>query len=558
MHDRKSHFLPLAAAVGVAALLLYWLRPGQTAAAPDVAASVAADAVLPAEAPTPADAATGDALRALISALTGPDAEVMLEDGLTTLLNQPGAVPNESVLTFANDAAYQAFLGRAAAAGLQVIGTMDGLLAARVRFNSPAALARDLLANPTDLNDIGVNIVVTPPSAPAPESRPGGPQVAVGNNLLRQLGVTGDRRTWGQGITIAIIDSGVAPDPTFGSRLSTLDLGTGLGTSPSSTDGHGTAVASLAAGASPDAPGVAPAASLLSIRVTGDSDTSDLFTLAQAIIAATDAGARIINISMGAYSTTTYLSNAINYAVTRGRVVVAAAGNDQAAQLIWPAADTRVLSVGSVDGAGQQDIFSNSGPQLKLTAPGYMVQAAWLGGQRVLFTGTSASSPVVAGAVAAMLTQNPGMSATEAARVLQQYASDGGPAGPDPDYGNGTLNLGWAMNRNDPARVDTAISSHYFNSDTGNMEFLVQNRSGAAVGGLTFTLDNGGGPADTAVPLLQPGEVFTVTTAVDPMQLAAVGKLTFRTTLTNPPDVATDAVPANNRASSSLTAPTGP
>ena len=236
-----------------------------------------------------------------------------------------------------------------------------------------------------------------------------------------------------------------------------IGIGTAAGTGPE--DGHGTAVAALAAGESPNAPGVAPATDILSIRITDANTQSDIFTVARAILAAVDAGTQIINISLGGYDNSPVLSRAIDYATQRGVVIVASAGNDQAAELTWPAADARVVSVGAVDALGQQVTFSNSGPQLQLTAPGYGVLTAWLDGQRVYFDGTSASAPIVAGAMAAMMSVNPGMNAAQAWQALGQYASDGGAPGPDPDYGNGILNLGWAMNRNDRSRVWTSFST---------------------------------------------------------------------------------------------------
>ncbi|MEI6862272.1 MAG: S8 family serine peptidase, partial [Verrucomicrobiota bacterium] len=294
------------AAIVFSTLLLNWLRREPVA----VRRVAPAAAVVPS--PALANAvlrfAAADILRTVAEALNGPDASAVLQARLETYFSQPGALPNESVLTFKDAAAYQAFLARAAAAGLDVAGRVDGLLTARVRFAALDGLAGDLLANAGDYLSVAVNTVVVPPTAPAPEDRAGGSQVAVGNNLLRDLGITGDHSTWGQGITIAVLDSGVAPDATLGSRLRTLDLG--LGAAPAEGDGHATAVASLAAGASPDAAGVAPGADILSIRVTGDDGTSDVFTLAQAIVAAADNGAQIINISMGAYSNSAYLSNA--------------------------------------------------------------------------------------------------------------------------------------------------------------------------------------------------------------------------------------------------------
>jgi subtilisin family serine protease len=160
-----------------------------------------------------------------------------------------------------------------------------------------------------------------------------------------------------------------------------------------------------------------------------------------------DAGAAIVNVSLGGYATSSVLSDAVDYAVAANVAVVASAGNDQAAQLVWPAAYSGVVSVGAVDGVGRQAIFSNSGASLQLTAPGYAIRTVGAGGSRVLFSGTSASAPVVSGAIAALLSTTPGLTAVQAADLLATYSTDAGPAGPDPDYGRGTLNLDRALNR---------------------------------------------------------------------------------------------------------------
>jgi hypothetical protein len=399
---------------------------------------------------------------------------------------------------------------------------------------------------------------MTIPGPPAKDARADVAAVPFGNRALEFLGVDPSstaRATWGQGVTIAVLDTGVATDRTFGEgRLRVLDIGFGTTTGTGSDDGHGTAVAALAAGAATDAPGVAPAANLLSIRVTDASGTSDLFTVAQGILAATDAGAKIINISLGGYATSATLDAAIGYARDHGAVIVAAAGNDQAAQLAWPAADARVISVGAVDAAEQQVSFSNSGPQLSLTAPGLGVQTAWLDGSRVTVDGTSISAPLVAGALAALLSQNPSLTPAQAWSVLQQTASDAGPPGDDPDFGHGILNLGWAMNRNDPARVDTAVSSHYYDAASHEMDFIVQNRSAFAITGLTLAIDAAGTAHNQPIPPLAPGAIYVTKVPVDTAALAAGNSQKFSTQLINPPGL-TDAVPANNRKSSILAPP---
>lgn len=463
------------------------------------------------------------------------------------------ARPDEAVLTFKDDAALRAFLARASAAGLTVVSRLDALRSLRVRYDSFDALRDDLLTHGGDYDSLSANSLVGIPQRPLREERPDIEQIPFRNDTLNYLGATGDRSDWGRGVTIAVLDSGVSPDTTFGAgRLRTLDIGFGTAPGEGSSDGHGTSVAALAAGQSADAAGVAPAANLLSIRVTDASGVSDLYTLSQAIVAATDAGARVINVSMGGYATGAALDAAIAYAESRGSVIVAAAGNDQASQLAWPAADARVVSVGAVDRAEQQVTFSNSSPRLQLTAPGYGVQTAWLGNTRAYVDGTSAATPLVAGAVAAVLSQNPSLTAQQAVAVLTSTASDCGVPGADPAYGRGILNVGWAMRRNNLQYVDTAVASHSYDDATNEVRFTVQNRSGRPVSGLNLTISVNQTSTLQSVPMLGPGEIFVARVPAR----ESTGSVTYTSQLSNPAGIV-DAVPNNNRRSTIL-APSAP
>lgn len=470
-------------------------------------------------------------------------------------LAPPDARANEANLTFESEAAYRNFLDRAGQAGLSLQSQIDRLRTVRVKYRSFDALFDDMIANPSDYQNAEANYLVHVPGIPAAENRPQLGQVPLGNNSLSFLGVSGDHSQWGRGITVAVLDTGVESDVTLGSgRIQYLDLGWGLLPGNGQEDGHGTAIAGLVAGAAADAPGVASSAGILSIRITADDGMSDSFTLAQAILAAVDAGSPIINVSMGSYSSSAVLTAAIDYAYSRGTVIVAAAGNDGAAQLTWPAADPRVISVGAVDALEQQVSFSNAGDQLKITAPGYGVDAAWLNGQRVSLDGTSASAPLVAGAIAAVMSTTPGLTAQQAWAIVQQFASDGGTPGPDSAYGNGILNLGWAMNRNDLTRVDTAIAGQYYDATAGMMNVVVQNRSAQAVSGLRLNTDIGGNATNRLVPPLGPGATSLFQIPLDTAQLTSSGGLVYRSQLINPSGIA-DQVPTNNAKSGVILAP---
>jgi|JI10StandDraft_1071094.scaffolds.fasta_scaffold12582_6 hypothetical protein len=549
--------LSFLAALGVglvcAALLLWLWQENRTGLHRLDAARATPSAPAPVATPTPSAHATAP----------DPFTRALLASLQRLLARATDARDREALLTFKDADAYRRFLARAKAAGLTILGEMPGLRTLRVRYASLDALRAELTSNSADYAGLSANTLIAIPAGPATpskEDRAAVTQIPFGNTALAFLGVPAEHSTWGRGVTIAILDTGVMPDATFGNgRLRTLDIGLGTTAGRGEDDGHGTAVAALAAGASADAPGVAPAATLLSIRVTDASGTSDTFTVAQAILAAADAGAKVINVSLGGYATNATLDAAIAYATERGAIIVAAAGNDQAAQLAWPAADARVISVGAVDRAGQQVAFSNSGPTLSLTAPGYGVQTAWLDSQRVTVDGTSASAPLVAGAIAAALSQNSSLTPAAAARLLVQTASDAGSPGADASYGSGILNLDWAMNRNNPTHFDPAIASHTFDAANNQMQFVVQNRSGAAVAGLQLSVNTTAAtttaPPAISVPPLAAGESYIATLPVDAAALTAAGTITYTTQLTTPPGL-TDAAPTNNRKSSTLSAPT--
>lgn len=463
-------------------------------------------------------------------------ARAMVEALLRDRFNRPHVRADEAVLVFKDAEAYRRFLAQAGQTGWQILGRIDGALAIRVRVADYDAFVRELAANPSAYASVTANVVLAAPTPPRVD-RAGGGTAAVGANLLSVLGVPAESAALGQGVTIAVLDGGVVPDPTFGSRLRYLDIGYGL--SGLGDDArHGTAVASIAAGAAADAPGVAPGATVLSIRVTGPDGLSDTFSAAQGIYAAVDAGAQIINLSLGGYATTRVMGEAIDYALAAEVAVVASSGNDRAAQLVWPAAYAGVVSVGAVDARGVQTNFSNSGEGLQLTAPGYAVQAAGVAGERILFSGTSASAPVVAGSIARLVSQSPGISPLQAADRLANYANDGGVAGEDADYGRGTVNLGWALDAGNSARIDPAISSQTFDPETGQLSIVVQNRGAQVISGLVLSVSDGEGAANEPLPALAPGGSATVTVGMDADRLRQAGGLSVSSRLRLPTDLA--------------------
>ncbi|HYP17275.1 MAG TPA: hypothetical protein VEQ65_08690, partial [Opitutus sp.] len=139
-----------------------------------------------------------------------------LRASLERILLAPGSRPNEAVLTFADAAAYQAFLARAQAGGLDVLGQLDALRTVRVRYRDLAALEAEVRRHPGAYSGIAGNHLARAPDPFAPVDRAAGDPAPFRNQTLGFLGADiPDRINWGRGVTIAVLDSGVAPDPTF-------------------------------------------------------------------------------------------------------------------------------------------------------------------------------------------------------------------------------------------------------------------------------------------------------------------------------------------------------
>lgn len=363
--------------------------------------------------------------------------------------------PDEVIFRFPSEEAYGAFIYALDDQAIRVVDQLDRLRAVRLGYDEWADLA--------SLLD-GENIVAFDSMPSIPENSParGGKQtglLAFEGGLLPWLGVTGDNSLWGAGVKIAVLDSGVVPHPALGAFSRSIAI-TPFPKDPAEINGHGTAVASLIASNDPAAPGIAPAAELISIRVGDESGKADSFALAAGILAAIDEGAHIINCSMGIMENNPLIEEAVLHAHERNVLIVAAAGNSELADACYPAAYPTVISVGAVDARGEHLDFSNYGDYLSLTAPGYAINAAWPGNQYARISGTSASAPIVTGAIAATMSDGRGvtMSAARAAEIVMNFSNEAGIPGPDSEFGFGILDLGRVMNRDTPGIVDAAIT----------------------------------------------------------------------------------------------------
>lgn len=472
--------------------------------------------------------------------------------------NTPGvggeAVPGESLVTFRSREALAAFLKRARAQGLSVLGVSDALRSLRIG-GLRSAVDQLLGELPQGEAWLENNFIVRLPDSPdSPEKREGLERILpFGNHALAWLGVTaGSNVDWGRGVTIAVLDTAVeSAHLTFGrGQISVLVLENSGASGTQGSSLHGTAVASILGGQHEQARGVAPSAHLLSVPLLGEDGTATSFDLAAAIVAATDAGADIINISLGGYGDSRVVRDAVAYATERDVLIVAAAGNETYAELAYPARYPEVLAVGAVDGYGQQLPFSNSGPSLDLAAPGLAVQAAAGDRQITSFSGTSASTPFVSGAVAAVLSEfsNLGLTPREAADLLVTYANEAGLPGADSAYGQGILDLGRVMRSAQAGVVDAAIASVIPAVDSaGNpaIQIVVENRGTSALQNLRVSVAVEGRPLGTEflLPYLEPNGVGVSQMRLPNDLLGPGESLRIRSEVTQLPG---DILPGNN------------
>lgn len=217
----------------------------------------------------------------------------------------------------------------------------------------------------------------------------------------------------GDNVIVAVLDTGVKKDhPDLAANILQCKDATGSGVVEGCTDrnGHGTHVAGTIA-ANGKIKGVAPNAKLMAVKVCGGSGCwAD--DVARAIVYAADNGANVISMSLGGDYDNSLERDAISYAVSKGVLVVAAAGNDGPAvgSIDYPGANVDVVAVGALDVNRNVPDWSSRGVndgdylveerEVELAAPGVSVQSTYKDGCYMTMSGTSMATPHVAGLAA--------------------------------------------------------------------------------------------------------------------------------------------------------------
>ncbi len=316
-----------------------------------------------------------------------------------------------------------------------------------------------------DVQTLPSQPTVSPPAAPTPEPEQSPPPEPTTVTPLAEVAYFGGSREWnlnavaapeawaagyrGQGVTVAVIDTGVDLDHPdlagalyvnpgeiagngidddrngFVDDVSGYDFVSGDAIADDG-NGHGTHVAgTIAAGDNGfGVTGVAPDAKILPVRVLDDSGSGTDRGVAAGIRYAADLGVQIINLSLGG-GISSRIASAIDYATSLGALVVAAAGNESAASPSYPARhsaeSTSVLSVGAYDSSGRIASFSNDvggSGAVQVDAPGVSVYSTYVGGGYRSLSGTSMASPHVAAVAALTLSANPQLTSSQLRELL--------------------------------------------------------------------------------------------------------------------------------------------
>lgn len=209
--------------------------------------------------------------------------------------------------------------------------------------------------------------------------------------------------TTGEGVVVAVVDTGVqCYHPDLRCTADGYDF-VDNDALPNDEQGHGTHVSGIVAAWGNNAQGVAGVAynaRIMPVRVLGVSGSGQYSAIAAGIAYAAEHGAHVINLSLGGPTPANTLQEAIDYAWTRGAVVVCAAGNASSSVPNYPAAYENCLSVAATTPNDGRASFSSYGTTVDIGAPGTGILSTVRGNAYQAWNGTSMAAPNVAGTAA--------------------------------------------------------------------------------------------------------------------------------------------------------------
>ncbi len=226
---------------------------------------------------------------------------------------------------------------------------------------------------------------------------------------------------------------------------------------PEDDHGHGSHIAGIIAGKNNNSlggSGLAPNVKIMPLKILKSNKGGNFRNAARAIRWATEKGADVINLSISGNSDNNDLRTAIQEALQKNIVVVAAMGNDEGEQAKYPAfySNLGVISVGAINAKKQKANFSNYGSWMSVVAPGESIVSTTFQGNKegpcisassnscyTSVDGTSQATPYVSALAALAKSLAPNLSATQIKSVIENQAEDLGAPGFDAFYGHGLI-----------------------------------------------------------------------------------------------------------------------
>lgn len=212
-----------------------------------------------------------------------------------------------------------------------------------------------------------------------------------------------DITTGNEQIKVAVLDTGIEATHADLTGKVVAEFNFTDSASANDANGHGTHVAGIAAAATNNGSGIAGSGyntTLLNGKVLGDDGSGYYSWIANGIVWAADQGAKVINLSLGGPSSSQAMQDAINYAWSKGAVVVAAAGNNNTNTPNYPGYYTNVIAVAATDSNDARASFSNYGSWVDVAAPGVAIYSTYKGNTYASMSGTSMATPFTAGTAA--------------------------------------------------------------------------------------------------------------------------------------------------------------
>ena len=272
------------------------------------------------------------------------------------------------------------------------------------------------------------------------------------------------RVTLGEGVTVAVIDTGVTQVPDLDNTAFVPGYDFVNDRRDARDDnGHGTHVAGTIAQSTNNnygVTGIVPGARIMPLKVLSRLGSGTTADIAEAVKFAADNGADVINMSLGGGAPSLLFQEAIGYAHSKGVVIVAAAGNNGSSQVSYPARYSHVIGVSALDDRDRKTPYSNYGDGIDIAAPGgwtrgdrgelggILQETVNPGGNGSSFKylqGTSMASPHVAGVAAAL--KSLGVSSPDRVETILKESARRVRDDPNNYYGAGRLDAGAAVRR---------------------------------------------------------------------------------------------------------------